>query len=245
MDIGKSFSFTFEDKKWIEKILIGGLLMFVPIFGLVLLYGYGVELVRNVRSHKPDPLPEWDEWGKKIVEGLKLVVILFVWSLPLIILLILMLFPMALAGDSDSGSSAASIFGMCFSCFAFLYGLVLWLATPGIIIKFAETGELADGFKFGDILDFAKKHLGQIIIVALVSWVVYMIAGLVGALLCGVGLFFTSFWALLVQFHLTAQIGLDAAAPARPLENLPAKEPIEKLPAEGAEEAFSEGKDNE
>jgi hypothetical protein len=240
MDIGKSFTYVFEDKKWIEKILIGGLLMLVPILGLLLLYGYGVQLVRNVRSHKPEPLPEWDDWGTKIVEGLKLVVVLFIWSLPLIVLGFLMSFPLALAGNSDSGSSIASLFSVCFSCFAFLYGLVIWLATPGIIIKFAETGELAEGFKFGDILDFTKKHLGQIIIVALVSWVVYMIAGLIGAVLCLVGLVFTMFWATLVQFHLVGQIGLEAAAPARPLESLPAEEPVEKLPAKGSEEAPAE-----
>ena len=50
MDIGKSFSFVFEDKKWIEKILIGGILMLVPILGSILMLGYGM-YANTILSH--------------------------------------------------------------------------------------------------------------------------------------------------------------------------------------------------
>jgi len=232
MDIGKSFGYVFEDKKWIEKVLIGGLVSLVPILGPLLIMGYGITVVRNVRNHKPDPLPAWDDWGEKIIDGLKLLVIYFVWSLPLVVLYFLMLLPLALAGDSDAGNAVGSIFVTCFSCLAFLYGIVVWLAMPGITIKYAERGEISDGFKVGEILDFTKQHLGQIIIVALVSWVVYMIAGLVGLLLCFVGLIFTSFWGMLVQYHMIAQIGLEPA-PARSIgsaESLAGPESAPELP---------------
>ena len=230
MDIGKSFSFVFEDKKWIEKILIGGILMLVPILGSILMLGYGIQLVRNVREHDPEPLPTWDDWGTKISEGLKLFIIYLLWSLPLIILSLLLLIPLAMAGDSDTGSAIASLFSLCFSCFAILYAIIVWLAAPGITIKFAETGEFSDGLKFGEILNFTKEHLGQIIVVILVTWLVYMIAGLIGSLLCLVGLLFTTFWASLVQYHLIAQIGLEGAAPSRPLETLSSQETAGELP---------------
>ena len=217
MDIGKSFSYVFEDKKWIEKILIGGLVTLIPILGTLLIMGYWIALVRNVRNYDPEPLPAWDDWGQKIVDGLKLVIIYFIWSLPLVILYFLMIFPLALFGDSDAGSTIGSLFALCFGCLAFLYAIVVWLATPGITIKYAEGGDFGDGFKVGEILDFTKKHVGQIILVALVSFVVYMIAGLIGSLLCFIGLIFTMFWAGLVQYHMIGQIGLEPApAPAAP-----------------------------
>jgi len=243
MDIGKSFSFVFDDKNWVEKILIGGLISLIPIVGPILLLGYAIQLVRNVRKHEPDPLPAWDEWGEKLAEGVKLILIYLVWALPLIILSLLFVIPMAAAGDSDSGSAIASFFGLCFGCFTFLYAIVLSLAIPGITIKFAENGEFSDGFKFGEILAFTKEHLGQIIIVALVSWIVYLIAGLIGSLLCLIGLIFTNFWASLVQYHMIAQIGLEDAPPARPLETLLTEEPLVELPTQGIEEA--PGEDNE
>ena len=232
MDIGKSFGYVFEDKKWIEKVLIGGLVSLIPIIGSLLLIGYGVELVRNVRNHEPEPLPEWDDWGQKIIDGLKLFVILFVWALPMVVLYSIAFIPLMLAGNSDSGSSIGGVFATCLSCFLFLYGIVYWLAIPGITIKFAEGGEIGDGFNVGEILDFTKKHLGQIIIVALVSWLVYLLAGLVGSFLCFVGVFFTMFWAALVQYHMIAQIGLEEApVPAAPsMEPVGPVEPAPELP---------------
>ena len=235
MNIGKSIGFVFEDKKWIEKVLIGGILMLIPILGPILMMGYGIELVRNVRNHEPEPLPQWDEWGAKIAEGFKLLIINFVWGLPLFILMFLMFIPMAMAGNSDSGSGFASFLLLCFGCFTFLYAIVLWLAVPGITIKFAETGELSDGFKVGEILDFTKKHVGQIIVVAIVSWLVYMVAGMIGMLLCGVGALFTMFWASLVYYHMIGQIGLEDAPPARPLETLSTEDAAGELPEEGSE----------
>ena len=213
MDIGKSFTFVFEDQKKIEKILIGGLVMLIPVIGAIILLGYSVRLVRNVRNHHPEPLPEWDDWGGMLSEGLKLFIIYFLWSLPLIILSIFLIIPMALAGDPEDAGVIASLFGLCFSCFAFLYAIILWLAIPAITVKFAENGEISDGFEFGEIMGFAKKHVGEIIIVALVSMAAFTIAGMVGSILCVIGSLFTYFWATMVQYHLIAQIGLDEAAP--------------------------------
>jgi len=233
MDIGKSFSFVFEDEKWIEKVLIGGLVSLIPIVGIFILMGYGVKLVRNVRNHDPNPLPEWTDWGELIADGLKLFIITFIWTLPLVILYMLIVIPMAMT-DPENPSALASTMAMCFGCFAFLYGIIVWLALPAIVIKFAETGEISSGFKFGEILGFVKKHLGQIVIVALISLVVYTIAGF-GIVLCVIGLLFTNFWAYMVQYHMIAQIGLEEA-PGQSYEVFPEPDPLEELASGEADE---------
>jgi len=241
MNIGKSISFVFEDKKWLEKVLIGGILMLIPILGQILMVGYGVQLVRNVRKHEPEPLPAWDEWGTKIAEGFKLLIIQFIWGLPMFLLMLLMFIPAALAGNSDSASGFAGFLMLCFGCFMIIYAIVLWLAIPGITIKFAKTGEFSDGFKISEILDFTKKHVGQIIVVAIVSWLIYLLAGLIGALLCGVGTFFTMFWASLVYYHMVGQIGLEEApAAVAPKEALSTEETAGELPEQGSEGATDE-----
>jgi len=216
MDIGKSISFVFQDKKWIEKILIGGLIMIltivfswtiiVGVIGGALMLGYMVKLVRNVREHEEYPLPAWDEWGEKIVSGIKLMVIFFVWSLPLIIISFPFGILTGLAGEDIGG-----FLGLCFGCVSILYWIVLFLASPAITIRYAETEELSSGFQFAEILAFTRDHIGDIIIAVIVLWLVQLVAGLIGTILCFIGLAFTGIWALMVQGHLYGQIGLEDA----------------------------------
>ena len=216
MDIGKSISFVFEDKKWIEKVLIGGLIMMftvifswtiiVGVIGGALMLGYMVQLVRNVRQREEYPLPAWDDWGAKIGSGIKLWVIFFVWMLPLIIIS----FPFGIL-TGIGGEDVGALFSLCFSCISILYGIIFFLASPAITIRFAEGEDLSSGFQFSEILEFTKKHVGDIIIAVIVLWLIQMVAGFIGLLLCGIGLFFTGIWAMMVQGHLYGQIGLEDA----------------------------------
>lgn len=223
MDVGKSLSFVFEDKRWLEKTLIGGLILLGTIVlswtvigffvGAGLLYGYMIEVVRNVRRGEAYPLPEWDKWGDKIALGLKYLVVYLVWSLPLLIVWIPFVILSAIAGSSSSDTAAGlvGVASICFSCLAILYGLVLLLASPGITIRFAEQGNIADGLAVSSILAFTREHIGDVIIAVIMILVVSTLAGIVGFILCGIGLLFTSFWATVVQGHLYAQVGLGKA----------------------------------
>ena len=220
MDIGKSISFVFEDKKWIEKVLIGGLItlltvvfswtIIVGVIGGALLLGYMVQLVRNVRKHDDYPLPAWDEWGEKIMSGIKLMVVFFVWAIPLMIVSLPFAVLMGVAGNNDSGGFAG-ILALCFSCLTIIYAVVLFLAGPAITIRFSETEKISSGFEFSEILAFTRDHIGDIIIAMIVLWLVQLVASFIGSLLCFIGLAFTGIWAMMVQGHLYGQIGLEDA----------------------------------
>ena len=106
----------------------------------------------------------------------------------------------------------------CFGCLVLVWVVILLLATPAIYIRLAETEELSSAFRFGEILDFTRTHIGNVIIATIMyvvaSVVISMIAGIVGLILCGVGLLVTlpaaQFITVMIQSHLYAQIGLDA-----------------------------------
>ena len=51
MDIGKVFSYQFEDRQWITKLGLGALISLVPILN-VAITGYMVGIIRNVAAHE-------------------------------------------------------------------------------------------------------------------------------------------------------------------------------------------------
>ncbi|MCA9896021.1 MAG: hypothetical protein KC615_23710, partial [Anaerolineae bacterium] len=75
MDFGYSLSYVFEDQAWVSKLAMLVLFMLlsaIPLLGLLALavvLGYMVELVSNVRSGLPNPLPTWDGYETKFRTG--------------------------------------------------------------------------------------------------------------------------------------------------------------------------------
>ena len=84
MDIGKAFSFVTEDERWVSKLGIGALIAFFSflIIPIPLLWGYMVGVARNVKDGVPDPMPEWDDWGRLYKDGLAIIVAQLVYTLP-------------------------------------------------------------------------------------------------------------------------------------------------------------------
>jgi hypothetical protein len=82
MDLGRAFSYVFDDDQWLTVILLGGLLFIVPIFGQIVLLGFMLAAARNVMQGSPNPLPRWDNLGDKFVQGLYALGIQIVYALP-------------------------------------------------------------------------------------------------------------------------------------------------------------------
>ena len=63
-NLGRAFSFMFEDKDWIQKILIGAafLLLSMIIIGIPFVLGYLREVARRSAEGKELPLPDWDDF---------------------------------------------------------------------------------------------------------------------------------------------------------------------------------------
>ena len=227
MDIGKSLTYYFDDPRWVNKILIGtGVLILstllsfvlVGVVGYLIVIGYSLDVLRNVRRGDQYPMPEWkDRWGEWLVQGVRLAVAVIVWALPAIIVGMATIIPAALTGAGDDFMATIGGLGiMCLSCLVFLWSIVVVLALPAISIRIAETEKLGAGLAFGDILSFTRQHIGDVIIVSIVyviaSVVLSLLGSFVGLLLCGVGIFVTAPIATLVtyliQAHLYAQVGM-------------------------------------
>lgn len=68
-----------EDKRWIPKVLIGGLLMFIPVVNFFAL-GYLSRYAGRMMESGKVELPEWDEWGRLFMGGLIFLVVILVYG---------------------------------------------------------------------------------------------------------------------------------------------------------------------
>jgi len=184
MDVGKALGFVFEDEDWVTKILLGAALLLIPVFGIFVLLGYTIAVVRNVRAGELRPLPAWTDLGHFFMDGLMFWIASLVYALPLLVLLcpiaLVWLLP-ALGGEQeDLTALLAGVSGLLsvgLGCLAALYGILLSLLSPVLQIRYAETADIGACLRFGEIFRFLTSNVGEIIISQLLLWVTGMVAG--------------------------------------------------------------------
>ena len=209
MDIGKAFSFVFEDEAWVTKVLLGGVFLFIPIVNFAV-FGYMLKVAQNVARGNPRPLPEWGEFGDHFMRGLYWVVIQVVYQLPTIILYALLFCAIAAAGglaNGQRGGNGAGAIGALGFC---LVPLIIIVALAGAFLgyvaagRYVTTNSLSEAFKFSEVIAGARGNLSAWLMLLLVV----VLAGFVGSLgviACGVGVLFTSFYAQCVIGHSLGQ----------------------------------------
>jgi hypothetical protein len=231
MDIGRALTFFTEEERWIEKTAIGALVILlsslmsfvlIGVLGFFIVMGYSVRLMRNVQQGVRPVLPEWDQWGEDLVRGLKLFAVQFVWALPIILVVLPILFGAAIAENSrGAGETFGVLLILCGSCLSVLYGLFVALMQPGFTIAFARDEQISSGLQFTPIWQWTRTHLSDVVIVAIVyvvgSLIIGTVAGIAGAILCGIGLLVTLPLGQLViyyfQYHLYGQLDPGVFAP--------------------------------
>lgn len=211
MDIGKSFTYMFDDEDWLKKIIIGAVLHIVPVVDFIPM-GYSLRTLKNVAEASEKPLPEWDDWGEDFKKGLMLAVAWLIYSLPIIVIQILTAVVGAFA-TSGRSSDVASICLTGITCLWVLWAIAEALWLPAAMLKYAMEGEFGSFFKFDEIWQFIRDNLTNYIVAILLVIAALIVASVVGGVACGIGVFITSFWATLVAAHLFGQLQAESASP--------------------------------
>jgi Protein of unknown function (DUF4013) len=226
MDIGRAFSYVFEDEEWLTVILLGGLILIVPIFGQIALIGFLLEAARNVAAGRDRPLPKWNHLGETFSLGLPGFLIQLVYALPIILIAC----AFACIGALGSGalareeSAAGGLFlGVFFCLFPLLIlaSLIIQPLTLAATVRYLQTGSLGGALRVGEAVRLVRSDLGG----WLVLWLLQILCGVVGSL-GGVffvfGGLFTAVYGQAVFGHLLGQTlaramqsaGLDPMPPA-------------------------------
>jgi hypothetical protein len=218
MDFQQAFTFMFKDEDWVKKVLLGILLALVPIFGQFALAGYMLAIIRNVKNGEPRPLPEWDEVVQYFVDGLKSWVVSLVYSLPIIVLscpLMLIGFLPLLAGNNEEAmgilAGVSGVAALLLSLPAMLYGLLLGLLSPVLLIRLAETGDISDCLRVREVVRFTFANIVPVII-ALLIMIAVAIVIIVPAMFLTFGLLVypAVVWTNLAFGHMLGQIAKQA-----------------------------------
>jgi len=228
MEVSKSFAYVFEDKKWQVKFLLGALISIVPILNFAW-YGYLIQILRNVSDKLDYPLPDWDDLGKKFVDGLVLFVIALIYSLPILLINGALSGSIAITEAITGGNSASGVYALysvlsvTISCLSILYAVVISFFFPAIMVYYARRGTFGSCFRFRKIFGLIKENAGDYLVAWLVSVIISFGVGILAAILfpilfitcCLIPLaiiiaFFASLWPLAMSAHLFGQIGTQA-----------------------------------
>jgi hypothetical protein len=213
MNLGKAFVFAFEDKDWLKKLGIAGLVMLIPLIGQITVLGWAIEVTRRVINHESETLPDWSAFGDYLVKGLKLFVIGLVYALPIILLSICGNLPTMFLQDNNDQTMVTliSTVSICVGCISAIYGLAMAFIVPAAYAKFAVTDELGAAFRFSEVFGLVRAAPAAYLLALLGTIVAGVVASL-GLILCFIGVIFTMAWAYTIQAHLWGQAYNQATA---------------------------------
>ncbi|MER3406219.1 MAG: hypothetical protein C4289_14540 [Chloroflexota bacterium] len=191
-NIGRAFTYPFEDPRWVAKLGIGVLftLLSFLLIGIPFVLGYMLETIRNVARGDERPLPEWDNLGGYFAQGLAAVLVFLIYAIPYLLLAILA----AMSGDRGGASAL-------FGCLGILYALVLWFISPAVMLRFALTRDFAAAIQIPEIISFIQRNIGNYVLVFLL-YIVASIIGSIGFLALCIGVIFTTFYSYLIDAYL-------------------------------------------
>ena len=211
MEFGKSFTYVFEDDDWIVKILLAAVIAFIPIVGALAVAGWGVEITKRVIHKEAEILPGWGDFVNYLIKGLVMMLIGFVYMLPVIIIQACSSGTLILG--QESGEEGLMILGnivmACFGCLSFIYAVLVFFLMAAAIGKYAETGEIGAAFRFREVFATVKAAPAAYLMILVGGFLAAMIA-FAGIIACIIGVFFTAAYANAVNAHLMGQAYYEA-----------------------------------
>lgn len=184
--------FPFRGKNWGVKLLIGSALALasciIPLLPAIPLMGYYAGIMKKVILQDADPeLPEWNDWGALILDGLKVGGVILIYMLPAIFLVVggyilffvlNFSFAFSTAGDPYSGyypdpsrffGSMVGMFGgMLVVYLGFFLAMLTALLLPPALGNLIAKGDFAAAFRIREWWPLLKANwTGYILAIAI------------------------------------------------------------------------------
>ncbi len=170
--VKKAVFFPFQGPRWGLKILIGGVLVFanfiIPFIPYLPLMGYFGQIMKRIIIADEDPqLPEWNDWGVLFLDGVKILGVSLIYTLPGIILMIsgyfLFLFldfamAFSISGPQYPSTNYSSVPGYLLGMFGGLLVMMvgMFLMFPASLLLPPSLGNMIARGRFGAAFKFSE-----------------------------------------------------------------------------------------
>jgi hypothetical protein len=82
LNLRRAVAFAWRDPGFFSKVLPLALVQYIPLFGMILIRGWRIDLARQVRNGAAHPLPHWGDVQGKLWRGFILTAIWWLYQLP-------------------------------------------------------------------------------------------------------------------------------------------------------------------
>jgi hypothetical protein len=216
--ITDAFTWPTRDPEWPAKLLITALILLIPIVGAINGIGWMLASLDRLRAGEEKLAPA--NLGY-IGRGFRLFVVNLVYGLCVVLVTALIYIPaLVVATNQSHGSANPALVSLAvlLSLFAFsvatLGSLALNFAMPSIVLATDRDG-IRGGLKVGAVLRRARANIAN----TLIAGLMLIAAGFIGSLgmiACGIGVLFTTAYALGMQAWVirSFEVGSPAAKAA-------------------------------
>ncbi len=203
---GDAFGFPFRDPGWLGKIVVQGLILIIPIIGLIATAGWMLMTFDNIRAGRQELAPA----GFHLSRGIGLFGAWFIYALVLSI-------PADILDVIGSAMNAnQSLSGGPITALGSLVGLaaqvLLYFLLPSIIVMTYHRG-FSGGMDVQGVWRLATNNVSNSVVAGLLMFAAGIIAAL-GIVACCVGVFFTGAYAAAVMTGIAAWFERMQATPA-------------------------------
>jgi len=210
-----AYSFVFDSPRWAMNLLLGAVCLFIPIVGQIVLMGYQFEIIESLHRDPKRIYPDFDfnyfvEYLKRGVwPFLVSLVVGFVVSFVLMFLYLVMLVLVAVCAFL-TGDEAGMAIGMAgfFLVYVVLIAAsaIVWLVEIPMVVRAGLAQDFGEAFRLEYIKSFFRKTWKEIAFGGLFMMVSGMAVGMIGTLLCFVGLYPAIALFMLAQCHFYYQL---------------------------------------
>jgi hypothetical protein len=216
--IADAFVWPSRDPEWLTKLLIIALTLLIPFVGVINGLGWMLATLDRLRGGEERLAPATLRY---IGRGIRLFVVNIVYGLAITLVTLVIYVPAVVVATNQSHGStdpAMVSLAILLSVLAFsiatLGSLALNFAMPSIVLATDRAG-IVGGLNVSAVLGLARANIAN----TLIAGLMLIAAGFVGSLglvACGIGVFFTTAYALAMQAWIirSFEVGSPAAKAA-------------------------------
>lgn len=172
MNVIRAFTYAFDDPDWFNKLAVTAIVtalsiafspLLIGVVGWAVLFGYMVELVRNVRLGSRYPMPRWDDFNRFLSSGANVAAAVIVYSLPNLFLSCVSSVLVQNMGSGLIGSTLVLALSCCLFPVLLVYNLVTLPMLAIGIGRYVDEPRINVFFEFSFLFETLRQRLDRVV----------------------------------------------------------------------------------